>query len=428
MRLLLYIGLALGTTLRAQEQPVFDDYFADGMLRFDYYHGFDKSSHTIVPHGWYTEPHYAGSKAFLINDLGMGNFRYDVHDSASGKLIYSDAFSNLFEEWKSTEEARDGKKQAFLESVRFPMPKKTVVLKMFARDRSGVYFEMFSETLNPADIRIDRSGPSKKYATGDISVGGPAESRIDVVFVAEGYTASQIDKFKQDAKKLADYLVTKEPFTSYKNRFNFRYVASLSEDEGTDEPDKGVFRRTVLNSSFNTFNIERYITTMDHHTLRDIASAAPYDHIVVLVNSPRYGGAGFYNFYSIFCSDMQYLGDVFVHEFGHQFGGLADEYDGDFTTGESFYNLKVEPWEANITTTRKRDKIKWGSKILKETPVPTPNDVKYKDVVGLFEGGGYSTKGIFRSQLYCLMRGWEVREFCHACREQLMRMINVYTR
>ncbi len=417
-----------GTALWAQDAPRFDDHFINGVLRFDFYHGFDKSSHTIVPYRWREEPFYAGSKTVLVPPMDMGNFRYDVMDSASGQLIYSEGYSDLFEEWKSTREALEGGRQVFLESVRFPYPRATVVLKLFARDRSGAYFEMYSETLNPRSLRIDRSRPSRAFETGDISLSGLPEDKIDVLFLAEGYTSGQTAKFKADARKLADYLVSKEPFRTYRDRFNFRYVAAVSEEGGTDEPDRGIFKRTILSSSFNTFNIERYITTMDHHTLRELASAVPYDHVVVLTNHERYGGAGFYNFYSIFCSDMPELGDVFVHEFGHQFAGLADEYDGDFTQGEPFYNLKIEPWEANITTSRKRQNIKWNSVISKDTPIPTPNDAKYANVVGCFEGGGYSTKGIFRSQLYCLMRGWEVREFCHACREQCVKMLKLYTR
>lgn len=115
------------------------------------------------------------------------------------------------------------------------------------------------------------------------------------------------------------------------DRFNFRSAFVASPESGTDEPDKGLFARTALNSSFNTFDIARYLTTLDNRSVRDAAGSAPYDQIVIVANSSRYGGAGFYNLYSIFSADMNYLDDVFIHEFGHQFGALADEYEGGFT-------------------------------------------------------------------------------------------------
>ncbi len=420
---LLWAGL---TAPLSFAQTRFDDNFEDGCLRFDYFHGLDRSQHVVIPDAIVYEPLYGGSREVLINPFNMGSVRYFVLDSAAGDTLYGDAYSSMFDEWRSTQAARRGERKVYHESIRMPCPRRPIRLVIENRSEDGSFQRIYESYINPLDIAILRDTVSGAWEAGSIRRSGPPQDKIDVVFLAEGYRVQELDKFKKDAERLTDFLLGAEPFQSHSDRFNFWYVATPSEESGTDEPDKGIYRNTFFHSSFNTFNVARYITSSANRLMRTAASKVPYDHIVVLTNSGRYGGGGFYNLYSLFCADMPYLRDVFVHEFGHQFGGLADEYDGDFTDG--YYNLEVEPWEANITTATQRRAVKWRSMIDDAMPVPTPADVRYAGRVGLFEGAGYSTRGIFRSELYCIMRSFEVREFCAVCRGHVRNVILTLTR
>ncbi len=421
--LLLILASASGMVFGGSSS--FETYFTDGVLRYDYYHGISDKEDMIIPDAVIFESYYAGSKTRMINDMNLGHYRYQVFDSLSRQLIFSESFSNMFQEWQSTDEAKTGVKKVFHESVRFPFPKQTVLLVIEARTKKGDFAALHRVYINPRSHRIIREVPRQDVRTGDLLISGEPDKCIDIVFVAEGYTAEQQDKFIADARKLITLFQTSKPFGAYMMKFNFRYAAVISQESGTDEPDKGMFRRTALNTHFNTFEIARYLTATDNKAMRDAAGAVYYDHPVIVANSSRYGGAGFYNSYSIFSADMDYLKHVFVHEFGHQFGALADEYEGGFT--EDYYDLSVEPWEPNITTAKERKKIKWGEYILAETPVPTPNDEKFINTVGLFEGGGYMSKGIYRSGLHCMMRSFKVDTFCVACNEHLKKVIRFYT-
>ena len=412
-------------TIQAQNNVSFDTFFENAVLRVDFYHGIDPENELIVQDALIREPFYAGSKTRLINDMNLGNYQWTVTDSASDKTIFAESFSDLFEEWQSTDEAKSGVKKFFHESVRMPFPKNTVKLAMTARTKKGQSKSIYQTIINPLSNKIIREEPTKSGGLTNHSVKADPAKAIDILFLSEGYTVSQRKKFHFDVEKLIKMFMTYEPYASMPDRFNFRSLYVYSEESGTDEPDKGIYKRTVLNSSFNTFDIARYLTTFDNKTIRNIAGSAYYDQIVIVANSSRYGGAGFYNLYSIFSSDMQYLDDVFIHEFGHQFGALGDEYEGGFTDG--YYDLTVEPWEPNLTIATTREKIKWGHLIDKSTPLPTPNNDQYKSIVGLFEGGGYVSKGIYRSQFYCIMRGFQTKNYCAACKDHIKKVIKFYT-
>ncbi len=420
------IWLSFQSLLLFSQNPVpYDTYFENAVLRVDFYHGIDPCNELIVQDALVREPFYAGGKTRLINDMNLGNYQWTVTDSATGKTIFAESFSDLFEEWQSTDEAKSGVKKFFHESIRMPFPKNTVKLVMTARTKKGRTQTVYQALINPLSGRIIREQPGKKAEYSDLKIAGDPAKAVDILFVSEGYTASQRGKFDSDARKLTEMFLKYEPYASMAGRFSFRSAFVPSEESGTDEPDKGIYRRTALNSSFNTFDIARYLTTLDNKTIRDIAGSAYYDQIVIVANSSRYGGAGFYNLYSIFSSDMQYLDDVFIHEFGHQFGALGDEYEGGFTDG--YYDLAVEPWEPNLTIATTRGKIKWGRLIDQATPLPTPNDETFKSAVGLFEGAGYVSKGMYRSQLFCIMRGFQTKNYCAACKDHITKVIRFYT-
>ena len=283
-----------------------------------------------------------------------------------------------------------------------PYPKNKVRFLLSKRERNGLFTKLYETGIDPADYFIRKENPvnvsvSKIYGTGD------PHNSVDLAFLAEGYRADEMGKFRNDVKKMADYLFAEPPFSEYKARFNIWAVESVSQDSGTDVPGENIYVNTAMNSSFYTFNIDRYLTTQDIKSVNDYAATVPHDYIIVLINSPRYGGGGVYNYYCGTTTDHPLSPKVFVHEFGHGFAGLADEYYSSSVAYDEFYPLNVEPWEPNITTLVNFDS-KWKKMISKETPIPTPSEEKYANVTGLFEGGGYSAKGIYRPELDCRMK------------------------
>jgi hypothetical protein len=180
----------------------------------------------------------------------------------------------------------------------------------------------------------------------------------------------------------------------------------------------------VLNSGFYTFGIERYMTTQDYKSVCDVAANAHYDQIYILVNTSKYGGGGIYNHYSISAADNEQSRGTVIHEFGHSFGGLADEYFTSEVAYNDFFNLEAEPWNPNLTTLVDFNS-KWKSMLGSDTPVPTPPQKKYKDTVGVYEGGGYVSRGVYRPMIDCRMHTVDT-DFCPVCRKALKLMIERY--
>jgi hypothetical protein len=235
-----------------------------------------------------------------------------------------------------------------------------------------------------------------------------------------------MEAFQNDCKKFASYLFNASPFKENKNKFNIRGVLSPSQESGTDIPKENIWKKTIVNTSFYSFDIERYLMTADNKSVRDLAANAPYDQIYIIVNSDKYGGGAIYNHYSVGTSRNLYAEYVFVHEFGHGFGGLADEYYNSQVAYEDPYPLDIEPIEPNITTLVSFDK-KWKSMVDKNTPVPTPAEEKYFKSVGAFEGGGYITKGVFRPMYDCTMKSKSTDNFCPVCKKALEEMIRYFS-
>jgi hypothetical protein len=250
---------------------------------------------------------------------------------------------------------------------------------------------------------------------------------VDILYLAEGYKKNELGKFIRDVKRLNNYFMSVEPFNHYKNYFNIRAVKSISKEYGIDKPQKNSWKNTILNARFNIFNTDRYLMTLDHYRVLDVAANAPYDFIIILVNTDEYGGGAIYNYLSTVVSVNEYANLVNVHEWGHLFGGLADEYDDSIVPYEDFYDTKLEPWEPNITTLVDFNS-KWKTLIADSIPVPTPAIALYKKVVGVFEGAGYSKKSIYRPQQNCWMRSNSADGFCKVCTKTLIQMILYYSK
>ncbi len=419
--LLLAIMAFLSCSLMGQSH--FETCFIDKVLRFDFMFSGNKETTIVYPMGMKQEPHWAGSITNLIDPFNYGNFKYEVFDDTTGTLIYSRGFSSLFQEWQTTEEAKIISR-SFYEVATMPFPKKRIRLVISMRKRDGTFEELYKTRIDPSDYFIRREKPVN-VATSELNKGGDPGTSVDLAFIAEGYRADEMKKFHEDVKKMTNALFSEEPFSGYKDRFNIWAVDAVSQDSGTDIPGEGNYVSTALNSSFYTFNLDRYLTTQDIKAVNDYAAAVPHDVIIVLINSNKYGGGGVYNYYSGTTAGNNLSQKVFLHEFGHGFAGLADEYYNSSVAYDEFYPLNIEPWEPNITTMVNFGS-KWKNEVGKGTPVPTPAEDQYANVTGVFEGGGYSAKGIYRPEIDCRMKSNGSKGFCTVCRNAIKSMIEYY--
>lgn len=406
-------------------QSDFDRYFTNKVLRFDYQLAGNSQKTVVYPVGMKEEPFFGGSKTQLTDPFNYGNLKYEVFDAADNTLIYSRGFCTLYQEWQTTAEAKV-MERSFYEVSTMPYPKNKVRFVLSMRERNGSFSKLYETAIDPNDYFIRKEKTANASYSKIYYAGDPA-TNVDLAFIAEGYTAAEMGKFREDVKKMADDLFAEAPFSQFKDKFNIYAVEAISAESGTDIPGEKSYVNTALNASFYTFDLDRYLTTQDLKSVNDYAAVVPHDNIIVLINSNKYGGGGVYNYYSGTTVGHPLSPRVFVHEFGHGFAGLADEYYSSEVAYEEFYPLNVEPWEPNITTMVNFD-AKWKKLIAKETPIPTPAEEKYSNVTGLFEGGGYSAKGIFRSEQDCRMKSNSPKGYCSVCRDAIKKMIEFYTK
>jgi hypothetical protein len=412
-------------SVQAKCQIQFDNYFTGKVLRVDFMLAGNSHQTIVYPLGMKEEPLWGGSRINTIDPFNYGNFRYEVYDDSSDILIYSKGFCSLYQEWQTTEEAKTIAR-GFYEVATMPFPKKKIKLVIRERKREGSLTSLYETKIDPADYFIRKEKPFNVH-TSEIHTGGDPETSVDVAFIAEGYRADEIKKFHEDVQLMTNALLSEQPFINYADRFNIWAVDAISQDSGTDVPGEGIYVNTALNSSFYTFGLDRYLTTQDIKSVNDYAASVPHDVIVVLINSARYGGGGVYNYYSGTTAGNNLSQIVFIHEFGHGFAGLADEYYSSTVAYDEFYPLNVEPWEPNITTLVNVGP-KWKKDLAAGIPVPTPAEEKYQNATGVFEGGGYSAKGIYRPEMECRMKSNGPKGYCTVCRNAIQRMIEFYIR
>lgn len=398
----------------------FSKHFYDKTLRIDYIHSGNDSIDYYALDELIEEGAWAGSQTNLIPAYDYGNYKVVVREGREGEVLYSKGYSSLFSEWQTTAEAKETNR-AFSENVLIPFPRKVVNVEFYNRLKDGNWALRFTYKIDPKSYFIKKENRLQFPAFSLHDSANPSES-LDIVFIPEGYTADEMDKFKADSRRFADYLLNDKVYKPYADHINISAILAPSQESGTDSPGKGIWKKTLLNSTFYTFDIDRYLTTSDMKSVRDVAANVPYDHICILANSSTYGGGGIYNFYGLFTSDNPYAGEVFIHEFGHSFGGLADEYFTSEVAYEDFYNLAVEPWEPNITTLVDFNS-KWADMVAPGTEIPTPDKLKNKVTVGAFEGGGYMAKGIYRPAFGCMMNSFVTKNFCPVCERALQQMI-----
>lgn len=392
-------------------------------LRVDYvFSGSDRSSEISLDEmcsfdGW------AGRRVNLTEVPVRGNGQICMTDAQTGDTLYRQSFSTLFQEWQTTEEATRVRK-SFENVFLLPMPEMKAEINVEIYDFYGNVAASLRHTADPSDILIrhlEPEVPEHRY----ILQSGSAEEKIDVAIVAEGYTPEEMDVFYKDAENAVDAILKHEPFGSYKDCFNFIAVALPSKDSGVSVPGEGEWKDTALKAHFDTFYMDRYLTTLRLKNMHDLLCGIPYEHIIILANTDTYGGGGIYNSYTLTTAHHPAFRPVVVHEFGHSFAGLADEYYYDDMYVEYYYP-HTEPWEQNITTLKD-----FGSKwkdMLEGIPGQAGNDDRQvgNGQVGLYEGAGYQSKGVWRPALDCRMHTNKAGGFCPVCQRAIGRVIEFY--
>ncbi len=406
-------------------QSDYKKYFQDKTLRFDYYHSGNCKTDYYTFGKFKEEPFWAGPKNNLIDTLNLGNYMLKVFDAKSNTLIYSHGYSVLFREWQTTDEAKKIIR-TFQESVLLPFPKDSVRIEIYNRDRKNIFQKKYEVAVSPENYFINKDR-KKLYNKIPVHYTGEPSDKLDIVFLPEGYTKAERDKFTKDCERFANYIFTYSPFDKLDNRINIWAVEAFSEESGTDIPADSIWKNTLLNSSFYTFDSERYLMTTDYQKVRDIAANAPYDQIYILVNTNKYGGGAIYNFYSMVAAHNKKARQIFIHEFGHGLAGLADEYYTSEVAYKDFYPLDVEPWEPNITTLV-NFKSKWSDLVKSTTPIPTSVKNAPINQIGAYEGAGYMEKGVYRSTPNSIMKAFTSDEFNEVSKNAIERVIKFYSK
>lgn len=414
------VALIATTTLSAQQ---FDAHFNDATLRLDYTFMGNASEQYIALSDISATENWWGRRINLNSVPLKGNGDLTLTDKESGEVIYKTSFSSLFQEWITTPEAANITR-SFEFTLLIPEPKRPVVATLVLRDNTAKesihYF-----TLDPADVLIRDCSKQPALPYTYIHKGGDSKEAIDVVILAEGYTAEEMELFMEDAKITASEILSYEPFKSHSDKFNFIAVASPSADSNVSVPQEEAWRNTAVGSNFMTFYMERYLTSGNVYAMYDLATNIPCEHFVILANTDTYGGGGIYNSYTLTTAHHPSFRPVVVHEFGHSFAGLGDEYfylSAD--NNDEMHSLKHEPWEPNITTLVDFES-KWADMVAEGVEIPTQVTAERSKnyVVGVYEGGGYRAKGIYRPTDVCRMRNNTAEQFCPVCQRAIERVI-----
>jgi hypothetical protein len=451
----------------------FDADFAPKTMRADLLHTGGPRGEVVALARVVSDGPWAGSTTRLVDDTNLGVALFEIVDPETNRVLYSRGYSTLYAEWATTPEVKRTAR-TFEESVRFPWPKRRVQVVLKKRDDANLFQEVASFTIDPEarDVNPAEMPPSGRVVP--LLENGAATSKVDLLLVGDGYTDAQMEKLRGDAKRLLAVLFETEPFKSRKADFNVRLLELPTKESGILRAHSRQFRRTPLGTQYGIFDSERYVLTPDDRRLRDAASSVPYEFVEILVNGAQYGGGGIYGSHATASVDTAFASYVFIHEFGHHFAALADEY---YTSPVAYETGgaadKVEPWEPNVTALRDPTRLKWRDLMQEGTPLPTPweketfetesrktqaerrkllesgappsaidalfrrqqawetkhlSSMRWSGKVGAFEGAAYEAKGLYRSSADCIMFTRDDVGFCPVCRRGIERVIDLYAR
>lgn len=438
-------------------------------MRLDFYHTgnsaeevFSLDRTVIEPLAWPGNPRRTG------DDTNLGKYLFEVRDVKTNRILYSRGFASVYGEWETTDEAKSVRR-TFHESLRFPSPESPAQISLKKRDAKNLFREVWTISIDPKDVFIDRSNPKAPAPLIEIQRSGDPSTKVDFLILGDGYTAAEQKKFETDARRMTDVLFATSPFKERRSDFNVWALCPPAAESGVSRPSTGIYRDSPLGATYDAFGSERYILTFDNRALRRTAAFAPYEFVEILVNNRTYGGGGIHNLYSTVAVDSAWANYVFVHEFGHHFAGLADEY---YTSSVAYApaSERTEPWEPNVTALLNPAELKWKDLVSPNTPIPTlwgkeafeaysreiqqrrrqirserkPEEVmealfreelehesrmfaqeRYAERVGAFEGANYEAKGFYRPQVDCMMFS-RTDHFCAVCRRAIERVIDLY--
>jgi hypothetical protein len=440
-------------------------------MRLDYYHSGSAAQELFSLDRVVVEPlPWPGNPARAIDDTNLGKYLFEVIDRETNRILFRRGFSSIYGEWETTDEARR-QNRTFHESLRFPAPERPVQVALKKRDAENAFREIWTILVDPEDVFVDPSKPPSPGPLLTIEKNGDSDAKVDLLILGDGYTAAEAEKFAKDARRLVDLLFATSPFRERRSDFNVWGLCPPSMESGVSRPSSGIHRRTPLGTTYDAFGSERYVLTFDNRAFRDIASHAPYEFVEIVVNNRTYGGGGILGLYGTVAADSSEAPYVFIHEFGHHFAGLADEY---YTSPVAYApaTIQTEPWEPNVTALLAPAKLKWKDLLAPDTPLPTPwqkeefeshsreyqerrariraegrpeeetealfREVrrfeerlfeveKYLGKVGAFEGAMYEAKGYYRPEVDCIMFT-RSQAFCTVCRRAIARVIDLYAR
>ena len=440
-------------------------------MRLDYYHTGDASGEVFSLDRVVVEPlAWPGNARRAVDDSNLGKYLFEVRDAKTDRVLYSRGFASIYGEWETTDEAKTTRR-TFQESLRFPAPEAPARVVLKKRDAKNAFKEIWNTSVDPADIFIDRATLKPPAPLIEIQKSGDPATKVDFLILGDGYTAAELPKFERDARRLTEVLFATSPFREHRRDFNVWALCPPAAESGVARPSTGVYRASPVGATYDAFGSERYILTFDNAALRKTAEFAPYEFIEILANNRTYGGGGIFNLYSTVAVDNAFANYVFVHEFGHHFAGLADEY---YTSSVAYApaTTRVEPWEPNATALVDPARLKWKDLVAADTPLPTPWQKEafeqysravqarrgqlrkdrrpeqemealfreelgheqqmfarepYAARVGAFEGANYEAHGYFRPQLDCIMFS-RTDHFCAVCRRAIERVIALYAR
>jgi hypothetical protein len=437
-------------------------------LRLDFFHTGNAAEEHFAREAVVLEGPWAGNPGRPVDDTNLGKYLFEVRERGTNRVLYSRGFASIYGEWETTEDAKRVN-ATFHESLRFPEPPGPVQVVVEKRGRDGFFHEAWSTEVDPKDPFLDRTGPPSSAGIWTILENGPPATKVDLLFLGDGYTAAEMDKWHRDARRMADLLFAVSPFRERKADFNVRAIDTPSEESGVARPSDGVHRRSALRVTYDAFGSERYVLAFDDRRIREVAASAPYDALVLVANGRKYGGGGIFNLYSTVASDNAFTPYLLVHEFGHHFAALADEY---YTSDVAYESTteRPEPWEPNATADPRA--AKWRDLLTPGVPLPTPwpkaaFEALQKDIqarrrqiraehrpeeemealfreeqgrvdalldqgpharaVGAFEGALYEARGYYRPQANCMMFS-RTTSFCAVCRRAIDRIIDLDTR
>jgi hypothetical protein len=444
VRLLIAMSLAIGwsadnRSLKAacvqdkalKSDDEFDARFTGKTLRFDYFHTGTATEEHISVDELRLEEDWPGSRRHLADESGLGNYFFEVHDPADDRIVYSRGFDSIFGEWQTTAEASQVWR-TFHESQRFPEPKSEMRLTLKRRDSKGEWQPLYSGNFLPKGADVNRAPVRPSGELWSVFENGEPSKKLDLLVLGDGYTAADKKKFHDDVSRLTGVLFDVEPFRTRKSDFNVWAIDVAANESGISDPRRGLWRDSPLGFRSNAFAIDRYALSMDNKAIRNVAGAAPYDFLAIITNIRKHAGGGIYQLWANAPADSPTAPYVFVHELGHSIAGLEDEY----YNAEVAYQITdpvVEPWRPNVTALLNPDQLKWKDLVEAGTPIPTPwteseaDRLKYVGKTGAFEGAGYRAKGLYRSELDCIMFSQKRSAFCRVCARAVEQVIRAYS-